>query len=137
MSAFDPFDRAVLEDPYPAYADIRAAEGLTYLAVMDAWLIGRYEDAASVLRQGRLCSSARGMGDLVAMAFSSGTQRDVPRLLILEDPPVHTALRRMVARGFTPSRIALTERSITDIARVHVAGLVEQGGSGELMRDLA
>jgi cytochrome P450 len=60
-----------------------------------------------------------------------------PRLLILEDPPVHTALRRMVARGFTPSRIAVAEPLITDIAREHVADLVERGAEGELMRDLA
>ena len=104
---------------------------------MDAWLVSRYDDVLGVLRQGRLYSSARGMGDLVTMAFASGPQRDVPRLLILEDPPVHTALRRMVARGFTPSRIAVAEPLITDIARRHVADLVERGATGELVRDLA
>ncbi len=137
MPAFDPFDPVVLADPYPAYAEVRATEGLTHVALMDAWLVSRYEDVVGVLRQGRLYSSERGMGDLVAMAFDSGPQRDAPRLLILEDPPVHTALRRMVARGFTPSRIAVAEPLITDIARRHVADLVERGDEGELMRDLA
>jgi cytochrome P450 len=135
---FDPFDPVILGDPYPAYAEVRATEGLAYLPLLDAWLVSRHEDVAGVLRQARLFSSARGMGDLVAMAFAGDPQqRDAPRLLILEDPPVHTALRRMVARGFTPSRIAVAEPLITDIAREQVAGLVEQGSAGELMRDLA
>ncbi len=137
VSAYDPFDPAVLGDPYPAYAQVRATEGLTHLASLDAWLISRYEDVLGVLRQGRLYSSARGMGDLVTMAFASGSQRHVPRLLILEDPPVHTALRRIVARGFTPTRIAVAEPMMTDIARQHVTDLVERGGTGELVRDLA
>src|SRR6188768_1709388 len=117
MPAFDPFDPVVLADPYPAYAEVRATEGLTHVALMDAWLVSRYDDVVGVLRQGRLYSSARGMGDLVTMAFASGPQREVPRLLILEAPPVHTALRRMVARGFTPSRIGIAEPLMIDIAR--------------------
>ena len=137
MPAYDPFDPVVLDDPYPAYAEVRADTGLTHNALLDAWLVSRYEDVVGVLRQARLYSSARGMGDLVAMAFESRPDRDVPRLLILEDPPVHTALRRMVARGFTPSRIAVSEPMITDIARRHVDDLVEHGETGDLMRDLA
>jgi cytochrome P450 len=137
MPAYDPFEPVVLRDPYPAYAEVRATEGLTHVALMDAWLVSRFDDVSGVLRQGRLYSSARGMGDLVSMAFASGPGRDVPRLLILEDPPVHTALRRMVARGFTPSRIAVAEPLITDIARRHVADLVERGAAGELVRDFA
>ena len=135
--AFDPFDPVVLADPYPAYAEIRETEGLTHLPLLDAWLVSRHEDVVAVLRQARLYSSARGMGDLVAMAFAPDEQRAAPRLLILEDPPVHTALRRMVARGFTPSRIAVAEPTIADIARRNVADLVERGSDGELMRDLA
>ena len=135
--AFDPFDPVVLADPYPAYAETRETEGLTHLPLLDAWLVSRHEDVVAVLRQARLYSSARGMGDLVAMAFAPDEQRAAPRLLILEDPPVHTALRRMVARGFTPSRIAVAEPTIADIARRNVADLVERGSDGELMRDLA
>jgi cytochrome P450 len=137
VPAYDPFDPVVLDDPYPAYADVRATPGLTYNAVLDGWLVGRYEDVLGVLRQAQLHSSARGMGDLVTMAFGSGPERDLPRLLILEDPPVHTTLRRMVARGFTPTRILASEPMITDLARRHVADLVERGETGELMRDLA
>ena len=69
MPAYDPFDPVVLDDPYPAYADVRATSGLTYDAVLDGWLVSRYEDVVGVLRQARLYSSARGMGDLVTMAF--------------------------------------------------------------------
>ena len=137
MPAYDPFDPVVLDDPYPAYADVRATSGLTYEAGLDGWLVSRYEDVVGVLRQARLYSSARGMGDLVTMAFGDRPEQNIPRLLILEDPPVHTTLRRMVARGFTPSRISAAEPMITDIARRHVTDLVDRGETGELMRDLA
>ena len=137
MTTYDPFDPGVLADPYPAYAEVRAHTGLAHDELLDAWLVSRYEDVVAVLRQARLYSSARGMGDLVAMAFGPGPERDAPRLLILEDPPVHTVLRRMVTRGFTPSRSAVAEPMITDVARHHVADLVARGAPGELMRDLA
>jgi cytochrome P450 len=68
VSAYDPFDAAVLADPYPAYAELRAADGLTHLPLLDAWLVSRYDDVLGVLRQPRRYSSARGMGDLVTMA---------------------------------------------------------------------
>jgi len=137
VAAYDPFDAGVLHDPYPSYASLREAGGLTYLPLLDSWLVSAYDDVLGVLRQPRLCSSARGMGDLVAMAFPAGERGEMPRLLILEDPPVHTALRRMVARGFTPTRISDAEPLVTRIAAEHVAGLVEHGAGGELVRDLA
>ena len=68
MPAFDPFDPLVLVDPYPAYAEIREADGLTHLPLLDAWLVSRHEDVVAVLRQARLYSSARGMGDRTTTA---------------------------------------------------------------------
>jgi cytochrome P450 len=138
VATYDPFDAAVLEDPYPAYAAVRAAEGLTYLPIMDSWLVSRHEDVTTVLRQARLYSSARGMGDLLRMAFGEGEGGgEAPRLLILEDPPVHTVLRRMVARGFTPSRILEAQPMVEDVAVDHVRALIERGSDGDLVRDLA
>jgi cytochrome P450 len=134
---FDPFDAAVLSDPYPSYASTRAVDGLSYLPLLDSYLVSRYDDVLSVLRQARLYSSARGMGDLMAMTFADRPNIGAPRLLILEDPPVHTTLRRMVARGFTPTRILSAEPLVDRIAREHVAGLVERGTEGDLVHDLA
>ncbi|MCU0261452.1 MAG: cytochrome P450 [Ilumatobacteraceae bacterium] len=137
MTTYDPFDAGVLADPYPAYAAARATEGLAHEPLLDTWLVSRYDDVVAVLRQARLYSSARGMGDLAAMAFSGDEQRLAPRLLILEDPPVHTTLRRLVARGFTPSRILDSAPMVQAIADRHVAELLEHGTDGELVRDLA
>jgi cytochrome P450 len=137
VTAYDPFDAGVLADPYPAYATARETLGLAHDPLLDTWLVSRYDDVLSVLRQPRLYSSARGMGDLVTMAFGDGERGLAPRLLILEDPPVHTTLRRLVARGFTPSRILDSEPLVQSIADAHVAALVERGPDGELVRDLA
>lgn len=139
MADFDPFDPGVLADPYPSYATVRDREGLTRLPIFDAWLVARHDDVTAVLRQHRTYSSALGMGDLARMAFDdrSGGRRQRPRMLILEDPPVHTLLRRMVARGFTPTRITGSEGMVDAIARAHVEALVARGSEGDLVRDLA
>jgi cytochrome P450 len=137
VTTYDPFDPAVLLDPYPAYASARESEGLVHVPLLDSWLVSRYDEVLAVLRQPRLYSSARGMGDLIAMTFADGERGEMPRLLILEDPPVHTALRRMVARGFTPTRILGAEPLVDRIAREHVSALVARGGDGDLVRDLA
>jgi cytochrome P450 len=138
VTSYEPFDPAVLADPYPAYASTREAEGLVHEPVLDSWLVSRYDDVLAVLRQPRVYSSARGMGDLVTMTFTDTSERRIGlRLLILEDPPVHTTLRRMVARGFTPSRILGAGPLVRRIAEEHVQSLVDRGSDGDLVRDLA
>jgi len=137
VTTYDPFDPGVLLDPYPVYASARAADGLVHVPLLDSWLVSRYDEGLAVLRQPRLYSSARGMGDLIAMTFADGQRGEMPRLLILEDPPVHTTLRRMVARGFTPTRILGAEPLVERIAREHVEALVERGAHGDLVRDLS
>ena len=45
MNAYDPWDRSVLEDPYPAYAWLRANHPTYHVVDHDIWVISRYEES--------------------------------------------------------------------------------------------
>ncbi|MFG1953957.1 cytochrome P450 [Micromonospora sp. NPDC048830] len=50
MSSYDPLDTAVLENPYPVLADLRAHTPVCWHPGMRAWLLTRYADCVAVLR---------------------------------------------------------------------------------------
>jgi cytochrome P450 len=143
--SYNPFDPAVLADPYPHYARLRADDPVHWLDSLGTYVVTRYDDVVSLLRQPNVFSSAKGMGDLLSMAFGSdkgaGKARltgagAVGRSLIASDPPVHTDLRRLVSRAFTPRAIAELEPRIRQIAEELVGGLVARG-EGDFVADLA
>jgi cytochrome P450 len=147
MTTFEVFDPAVLADPYTEYARLRASDDLAYVPLLDAYAVSRYADVTSVLRDPLLFSSARGMGDMMAMVGSDpisedGRQMSGPgslgRSLIASDPPVHTTMRRLVNRGFTPRVINAYEPRVREIAEEFVAEMIERGADGgaDLVRDL-
>jgi cytochrome P450 len=52
------------------------------------------------------------------------------------DPPRHTEMRALIARGFTPRRVADLEPMIRALARELIAGIVANGG-GDAIADFA
>ncbi len=111
MTTFEVFDPAVLADPYAEYERLRAAPELAYVPLLDAYAVSRYADVTGVLREPLLFSSARGMGDMMSMVGDAPISEDgreiggpgsLGRSLIASDPPLHTIMRRLVNRGFTP-----------------------------------
>jgi cytochrome P450 len=118
-------DPATLPDPYPVLAGLREASPF---AEFDGALVvvGRHTDIGAVLRHEN-ASSERGKS-LLASPVSRRT-RERPSFLSL-DPPDHSRLRKLVAKAFTPRRIALLEpriRTITDqlLTAAGVAGHLE------------
>ena len=41
---FDPYDPAVMEDPYPSYRYLRDADPIHYNNVLRSWVLTRYAD---------------------------------------------------------------------------------------------
>ena len=93
-------DPAVVANPYPVLAAIRAA---TPFAAVDGKLtvLGRHADCSRILRDPRV-SSERGRS---ALAPPGGPRREGMSFLSM-DAPDHTRLRRLVAKAFTPRVIA-------------------------------
>ncbi|RPI08933.1 MAG: cytochrome P450 [Actinobacteria bacterium] len=148
MTTFEVFDPAVLADPHAEYARLRAEPGLAYVPLLDAWAVTRYADVTAVLREPLLFSSARGMGDMMSMVGDAPISEDgremsgpgsLGRSLIASDPPIHTTMRRLVNRGFTPRVIGDYEPRVREIAELFVDEMIEKGADGgaDLVRDLS
>ncbi len=109
---FNPFSPQVREDPYPFYAGLRRHAPVCEVPALGCWAVSRYEDVISILKDPATFSSTSlmtAMSDLNAVP-------GVP-FMIASDPPVHTRLRKLVNRAFTPRAVAEMEPRIREIAR--------------------
>ncbi len=97
-------DPAVASDPYPFYAYLRREAPVAPLGVMDLWGVARHADVVRVLRDPETFSSQVGERRL------SGAER-VPSM-IFDDPPVHTRLRSLIAKAFTPRVVELQRAQV-------------------------
>ena len=116
------FDRAFIDDPYPAYAWLREHSPVHRTRLpngVEAYLVTRYEDVRSVLADPRLSKNAATSfpGWTPGRTGIPGEHRSgVAAHLLNLDPPDHTRLRRLVSKAFTPRRIAEFEPQIRRIA---------------------
>ena len=60
MLDFDPFDPAVIRDPYPWYARLREEAPLHHVASRNYWVLTRYADVREAFRDHETFSSAHG-----------------------------------------------------------------------------
>jgi cytochrome P450 len=127
---FNPFDSALLSDPYPVYAGLREAGSVTRVSLMGG-------AACAVSRHAEVTACLRRHGDFSSDVMSFGGVGD--RSLIGSDPPDHTVLRRMVTRPFHPAAIAALEPRIVAIAEDLVASMLDtpDGGEADLVKQLA
>jgi len=102
LDAYDPFDRAVMADPYPYYRHLRAHAPCYHNAARGMYVLSRYQDVRAALADTDAFSSTQGVGY---------ERRPVP-MMIAYDPPEHTRLRRLVASRFTPRALAAWEPRI-------------------------
>ena len=118
LSQFDFFKPEVMRDPYPYFAQMRDKAPLYYDTRMQAHLLSRYEDVSFALKNHALFSSAkvRVAGKLQEERASVQELRSVSGL-ISSDPPVHTRLRGMVSRSFTPKQINALEPRVRELSR--------------------
>jgi cytochrome P450 len=107
---FDPYDVGINADPYPVFARLRQEAPLYYNAQHDFYALSRYEDLKKAIVDHGLFSSAKGaIIELIKADFP------IPSgVLIFEDPPIHDIHRKLLARMFTPRKIALLEEKIRE-----------------------
>jgi len=130
---FNPWDEAFRADPYPHYKPLLEGPPRILNQFIPMALVARYADVVAVLRDHEHFSSVPPRTPFIEERIK--IFGDAPRVL-LSDPPVHTRLRRLVARAFTPRRIRALEpriREITDGLLDRVAAK----GEFEVMADLA
>jgi len=102
---YDPYDFEIDADPHPVWRRMRDDAPLYYNEKYDFWALTRFEDVEAGLLDWDSYSSARGS---VLEMIKSGVQIP-PGSILFEDPPLHDLHRRLLARAFTPRRMAEIE----------------------------
>jgi len=116
------FDRAFIDDPYPAYAWLREHAPVHKTRLpngVEAYLVTRYDDVRGVLADPRLSKNPATSypGWRPGRTGIPGEHRSgIAAHLLNLDPPDHTRLRRLVAKAFTPRRVADFEPRVVEIA---------------------
>lgn len=106
---YSPFDPDIIADPYPIYRELRDEAPVYWSVQANTWVLSRYDDVSAALGDPATYSSASGI-------FPTPPGVDMTELflpmLIMTDPPRHTALRKIVSKAFTPRRIVALEPHI-------------------------
>src|SRR6185369_825777 len=98
----DIFSDDVRRDPFPIYDKARTtAPVLRVPPPFDAWLLFDYQNVKRALHDHE--------------AFSSSVPAP-PHWFIFSDPPIHTKMRGLISRAFTPSTISNLEPRIRELS---------------------
>jgi cytochrome P450 len=105
---YDPYDVDIAADPWPTYARLREEAPIYYNERYRFWAISRHSDVEAALSNWEAFSNSR--SDILELVNS---EFDMPKgVMMFEDPPVHTMLRGLMSRVFTPRRMAEIEDQI-------------------------
>ncbi len=107
---YNPFDPKFLADPYRHYASLLAGPPRRVTMGLPAVLVARYADVVAVIRDHVRFSSV-----MPRYAIVSGADPLGAPTMPFSDPPVHSRLRSLVARDFSPRRIAALATRIQEI----------------------
>lgn len=108
---FNPFDPEFRANPYPHFPKLLEGPPRQLNLYMPTTLVARYADVVNVLRDYRRFTVRRPQ---ILMRERINVFDGAPTILTA-DPPVHTRLRRLVSKAFTPKRIRELEPRIRDI----------------------
>lgn len=131
-------------DPFPYYARLRAEAPvlrMTLLAKEAAWLVTRYDDVATVLKDERFVKDP--MNALTPIqAGNRPWFRKLPlfksmqRNMVNLDPPDHTRLRALVGKAFTPRLIEQLRQRVQTLTD-ELLDNVQDRGRMDVIRDYA
>ncbi|MFM8649428.1 MAG: cytochrome P450, partial [Actinomycetota bacterium] len=142
-------EQSAISCPYPIFAGLRDADGLTFHPELGAWIVTRYDDVRAILRDTDRFSSLnptgpqaagealmKGIMELMQDATMGESLASMSRgrvaVLLNADPPDHRRQRRLVnpafrpdrIRGFEPAIVEITDRLLADIRADLAAGQV-------------
>jgi cytochrome P450 len=120
---YDPYDVGLNADPYPMFRRLREEAPLYYNAQHDFYALSRFADVDKALVDHSTFSSARG----IILELIKANLEIPPGLLIMEDPPIHDVHRKLLARMFTPRKIAELEPKIREFCAQSLDPLIRTG----------
>ena len=137
LGLYQLLDPAVAADPYPLYRQLRDSEPVLWDPFLHAWVVTRYEDVMTVLHRysANRTPSADQLEALGLKALAPVAHVMVRQMLYL-DPPQHTRVRALAAKGFTPRRVEVLRTHIAEIIQ-HLLDGVQTRGAMDVIGDLA
>ena len=99
----DPYDAAILADPYDYYARLRALGPVVYNPRWQVLMVGQHATTREVFGDPDRFVSSRGVG---LNDFRHGTPWRAPSIILEVDPPEHTRTRKVMARALSPKVVA-------------------------------
>ncbi len=130
MPIFNPTDASFLANPYPKYKELRQENPIYYYENWDKWIITRYADINSLLRDKRL---GRVIYHLKDERFITTPNPEHAAFDAIQDgsllelePPDHTRIRQVVHEVFTPKHVRLLSSKIQDISKKMVDNIIDK-----------
>jgi cytochrome P450 len=127
------------QDPYPFYAKLRAEHPVFPVTLPDgqtAWLITRYDDSLSALKDRRFSKDKLNAGQ--KQQWVPGFFKPLTRNMLDLDDPDHARLRSLVHKAFTPKMVE-NMRQVAEALTEQLLDTVHSGGRGrmDLVREYA
>ncbi|WP_336207491.1 cytochrome P450 [Nonomuraea sp. LPB2021202275-12-8] len=139
---FDPWNPDFVANPYGVYAELRREAPVSFFEPTGQWLISRHADVNTLLRDRRLgrsylhVATHEEFGKEPEPEFQEPFWRVIRAGMLDVEPPVHTRLRRLVSRAFTPRMVESLRPRVRAIAGGLVDAFVAKGG-GDLIAEVA
>ena len=146
LARFDPLAPDVLPDPYPHYARLRCYDPIHWglsddPAVPGRWYITRLDDIVDVLKDSRFGREVHSVLPPERIPPTPAADRLLAEVaegwMILRDPPVHTHLRGLVNRAFTPRMVARLTPDIEATAEQLITAMEAETGPVDLLTAFA
>jgi len=107
------------------YAALRDADPAHHVEHGDYWVLSRYSDVAAAVLDFPRYSSADGLTVSYGERAAAGLEDVAP--VVMMDPPEHTEFRALIARGYTPRRVAEIEPQVRQFVRARLDAIAELG----------
>ncbi|MGE5694368.1 MAG: cytochrome P450 [Candidatus Sericytochromatia bacterium] len=124
-------------EPWPMYRALRDHDPVHHVVPEnpghDYWVLARHADVWAAARDHETFSSAQGLTVNYGELEMIGLQDNPP--MVMQDPPVHTEFRKLVARGFTPRQVEAVEPAVRAFVVERLQRLLASGG-GDIVAEL-
>lgn len=132
MIDYDPFSDAVMRDPWPFYARLRAEQPVFYSEPYDTWFLSRFEDIWNSTKND-VFTAERGVTPEMVLLKAAPPPEPVFSML---DMPRQRDYRRLLAAPYTKRRISEMAPRIRAIVKETLDPLLERA-SFDVYADLA
>lgn len=137
---YDPYDPAVMADPYPALARLRDSDPVHWCVPLKSWVVTRHDDVRALMTGDALSTARLASFYRTLPPREAELLRDIVRYLSLwlafSDPPDHTRMRRIMRHAFAGPAMAAVEGGVVPVVD-QLLDRLEGRGRIEAVRDYA